>query len=254
MAAPSNPLKWYKKLATGKGRLEARAFLVEGDKAIGQIIASRPDEILEILTVQEPPPAYQRFPLRVITESQCHYVCNTQTPQGIIAVVKLPEEIYTDRLPDNPGTHILLLDGIQDPGNAGTLMRTAAAFGFSGIIMSGKCADPLSPKCVQAAAGTMLSIWIRRTNSYVNLARTLKDTSFSIVAADVNGSDTTSVLEHKDRLLLALGNEGVGISGEILELADYRLGVPTKREKAESLNVAACGAILMYLSTQVSPA
>jgi len=253
MAAPPNPLKWYKRLSTGKGRLEVGAFLVEGDKAISQIMASHPNEIMEILTVQEPPPTYRQFPVRAITESQCHYICSTRTPQGIIAVVRLPEEIYSDRLPDNPGTHIVLLDGIQDPGNVGTLIRTAAAFDFSGIIMSDKCADPLSPKCVQAASGTILSIWIRRTNSYVNLAQGLKDTGFTTVAADVNGREATSVLDRRERLLLALGNEGAGLSGEILELADYRLGVPTKRENAESLNVAACGAILMYLSTRVSP-
>jgi TrmH family RNA methyltransferase len=169
-------------------------------------------------------------------------------------VVRVPEGIYTDRLPDDPGTHMLLLDDIQDPGNVGTLIRTAAAFDFSGIILSDKCADPLSPKCVQSASGTILSISMRRTNRYIDLALQLKDTGFTVIAADVNGSETTSVLERQERLLLALGNEAAGISAKILELADYRLSIPTIKKKAESLNVAICGAILMYLSTQVSPA
>jgi TrmH family RNA methyltransferase len=229
-------------------------FLVEGNNAINQIIASRPGEILEILAVQEPPAAYQRFPVRIISESQCRYICNTRTPQGITAVVRVPEGIYTDRLPDDPGTHILLLDDVQDPGNVGTLIRTAAAFDFSGVILSGKCADPLSPKCVQAASGTILSISIRRTNRYIDLARQLKDTGFTVIAADVNGNETASVLERQEKLLLALGNEAAGLSAKILELADYRLSIPTIKKKAESLNVASCGAILMYLSTQVSPA
>jgi TrmH family RNA methyltransferase len=253
MTTPANPLKWYRKLSTGKGRLEAGAFLVEGDKSISQIIASHPDEILEILTVSEPPREYEQFPARTITERQCRYICNTQTPQGVMAVVRLPERIYSDLLPDNPGTRVLLLEDIQDPGNAGTLIRTAAAFDFSVIIMSGKCADPLSPKCVQAASGTTLSISMRRTNGYIELARQLKASGFTIIAADVDGSDAIPIMDRQDRLLLALGNEAAGLSEEILELADYQLAIPIKRDRAESLNVATCGAILMYLSTQVSP-
>lgn len=253
MTTPANPIKWYRKLSAGKGRLEAGAFLVEGDKAINQIITSNPDEILEILTVSERPSIYDQFPTRSITERQCRYICNTQTPQGVMAVVRLPEGIYSKQLPDNPGTRVLLLEDIQDPGNAGTLIRTAAAFDFSLIIMSNKCADPLSPKCVQAASGTTLSISIRRTNSYIELAQQLKATGFTIIAADVDGIDTTSILERQERLVLGLGNEAAGLSVEILDLANYRLAIPIKRDGAESLNVAACGAILMYLSTQDSP-
>lgn len=252
MTTPIKPLKWYRRLSTGKGRTEAGAFLVEGDKAISQLVASHPDEILEILTTSETPGGYGQFPICTITERQCRYICNTQTPQGIMAVVRLPEETYTDRLPDLPGTHILLLEDIQDPGNAGTLIRTAAAFDYSGTIMSGKCADPLSPKCVQAASGTTLSTWIRRTISYIDLARQLKAAGFALVAADVEGSDAPDILERQGKLLLALGNEAAGLSEEILELADYRMAVPIKRDKAESLNVAVCGALLMYLSTRVS--
>jgi TrmH family RNA methyltransferase len=252
MDVPVKPLKWYRRLATAKGRQEAGAFAVEGKKAISQIIAGHADKILEILTVDEPPPDFRRFPAGRITESQCRYVSGTQTPQGIIAIVRVPEGIYSSRLPENPGKRILLLDGVQDPGNTGTLIRTAAAFDFSGIIMSGKCADPLSPKCVQAASGTTLSVWIRRTESYVKLAQQLKMSGFTTLAADIDGNDSPSVAAQNEQLILALGNEAAGLSKEILDLADYRLYVPIKRAKAESLNVAACGAILMYLSTRAA--
>jgi TrmH family RNA methyltransferase len=251
MSVMPTPLKWYRKLSTVKGRREAGAFIIEGEKAIYQIISARPDQILEILTIREPLQAYRHFPVRTITESQCNYICTTRTPQGTMAVVRIPEEIYSDSLPDNTGKRILLMDGIQDPGNAGSLIRTAAAFDFSGIIMSDKCADPLSPKCIQAASGTVLSVWIRRTSSYVKLTRQLKDSGFSIIAADVNGDDRP--IDRPNRLVLALGSEGSGLSGEILDLADFRLYIPIKKRKAESLNVAACGAILMYLSTQQFP-
>ena len=157
-------------------------------------------------------------------------------------------DTYSDRLPDNTGAKILLLEDVQDPGNVGTLIRTAAAFDYSGVILTEKCADPLSPKCVQSTAGTVFSLWIRRTARYLELAEELKHSGYSLVAADLGGVEDTSVLQRRNKLLLALGNEASGLSDSVLNASDYRLRVPTIRGKAESLNVAACGAICMYLS------
>jgi TrmH family RNA methyltransferase len=250
MAAPLKPLKWYRKLATGKGRLEAGAFVVEGDRAIRQIIAGHPAEIIEILTVEEPSPAHKDFTVRLVTKSQFDYISRARTPQGIMAVVRQPADVYSDRLPGNTGDRILLLEDIQDPGNVGTLIRTAAAFDFSGVILTGNCADPLSPKCVQSTAGAVLSVWLRRTPRFIELAGTLKKYGYPLIAADLNGRDEPSVLRQRSRLLLALGNEVAGISEALLSMADYRLRIATARDKAESLNVAACGAICMYLASQ----
>jgi len=242
------PIKWYKNLATRKGRLEAEAFLVEGDRAIRQIISSNPDEIIEIVSTEELSPYYHKYPERLVTDSQLHSISSTKTPQGTMAVVRLPRDIYSGQLPDNSGAKILLLEDVQDPGNVGTLIRTAAAFDFSGIILTEKCADPLSPKCVQSTAGTVLSLWIRRTPRYLELVKALKHSGYSLLAADLGGVADPSVLQDQNKLLLALGNEASGLSSSILDASDYRLRVPTIRGKAESLNVAACGAICMYLS------
>jgi TrmH family RNA methyltransferase len=252
MAGPLKPLKWYKSLATGKGRREAGAFIVEGEKAVKQILTTHPEMIIEILTREEPPPTYRDYPVRVLTESQFNAICQTRTPQGILAVVKLPAGIYTDSLPGNTGRKVLLMEDIQDPGNAGTLIRTAAAFDFSGIIMTAGGADPLAPKCVQATAGTVLSLWLRRTADYLKSVQTLQGSGYSLIAAEVNGKDKPAVLTEHNKILLALGNEAAGLSKALLEKADYRVRVPTIREKAESLNVAVCGAILMYLSAGIN--
>lgn len=251
MVAPLKPLKWYKHLATKKGRLEGGAFVIEGEKAIRQTIATQPENIIEILTTEEAPPAYAAYPARRLTESQFKSICQTRTPQGIMAVIRLPEDIYTGSLPENTGGKILLLKDIQDPGNTGTLIRTAAAFDFSGAIMTAGGADPLSPKCVQASAGALLSIWLRRTASYLELTRKLKDSGYRLIAAEVNGRDNPSVLADEGRFILALGNEAAGLSEALLEEADYRIGIPLASSKAESLNVAACGAILMYLGSGI---
>jgi len=241
-------IKWYKNLATRKGRLEAEAFLIEGDKTIKQIISSNPDDIIEIVSTEELSPFYRKYPQRLVTDSQLRSMCSTKTPQGIIAVVRLPMDTYSDQLPDNIGAKILLLEDVQDPGNVGTLIRTAVAFDFSGVILTAKCADPLSPKCVQSTVGTVLSLWIRKTSHYLDLIEELKHNGYSLVAADLGGAEDPSILQCQNKLLLALGNEASGLSDSVLNMSNHRLSVPTIREKAESLNVAACGAICMYLS------
>jgi RNA methyltransferase, TrmH family len=245
---PLKPIKWYKNLASSKERLEAGAFLVEGTRAIEQVISSNPHEIIEIVSTHELPPDYQNYASRIITANQLHSISSTKTPQSVIAVVRIPVQMYSDHLPDNTGAKILLLEDVQDPGNVGTLIRSAVAFGFSGVILTDKCADPLSPKCIQSTAGTVLSLWIRRTSNYLELVEHLKTAGYLMVAADLRGGEDTTILQRQDKLLLALGNEASGLSKSALNAADYRLKIPIAQGKAESLNVAACGAICMYLS------
>jgi TrmH family RNA methyltransferase len=246
---PLKPLKWYKNLVTKKDRLEAGAFLVEGDRAIKQVIATHPDEIIEIIAIEKPSSAYHKYSIRYVTDSQFRSISQTKTPQGTIAVVRLPRNTFSDHLPETIGTKILLLEDIQDPGNVGTLIRTAAAFNFSGVILSNKCADPLSQKCVQSTAGAVLSVWIRKTARYLELAEQLKKNGYSLIAADLKGMKDSSMLYNQDKLLLALGNEASGLSESVLNISHHRFQIPITRQQAESLNVAVCGAICMYLSS-----
>ncbi len=245
---PDKSLKWYRQLADRKSRLETGFFLVEGEKAIKQIVASQPEAITEVISVEAPPSAFRSYPQRTVSPSQFQYISSVQTPQGILAVVKTPHDIYSPSIPKDIGSHILLLEDIQDPGNVGTLIRTAAALGYNGVILTESCADPLGPKCVQASAGTVLSLWLRRTSQYLEAIKSLKSNNYKIVAAEVKGADDPAILAKQEKLVLALGNEAAGLSQALLETADYRVRVPIAPEKAESLNVATCGAILIYLS------
>jgi TrmH family RNA methyltransferase len=146
----------------------------------------------------------------------------------------------------------LLLEDIQNPGNVGTLIRTAAAFEFSGVILTVKCADPFAPKVAQAAAGALLSLWLRVTDRYLDLARSLRQAGYALTAAELDGQDGPGALR-RDRFVLALGNEAAGISAGLRGIADYHVRVPIARQKAESLNVAVTGGILMYLSSLARP-
>jgi TrmH family RNA methyltransferase len=245
----SHPLKYYRKLATRKGRLEAGAFVVEGERAVRQVVESHPNAVLEIVSIEDTPSPYPRYPHRAVTGRQFRHISSSKTPQGVLAVVSLPMETYSDRLP--VGDRVLLLEDIQDPGNVGSLIRTAAAFNFTGVILTEKSADPFSPKCVQSTAGSVLSLWLRRKKDYPEMVKELKEQGYFLLAADLDGNEDTTVLAGRPKLVLALGNEASGLTDEVLKMADYRLRLPTVREKAESLNVAACGAILMYLSADL---
>ena len=246
------PVKWYRDLLKIKGRIEKGVFLIEGDRAIAQVIGNHPDAVLEILTVEEPDRTYRNFATRSITGSQLRSISSAKTPQGTIAVVRIPVGTYSEVLPEKTGDRLLLLEDIQDPGNTGTLIRTAAAFGFSGIIMTDKCADPFSPKCVQATAGAGLSVWIRRTGRYMDMAKELLQRGFALAAADLDGTDDPSVLSRNDKLVLALGNEASGMSAMLFNSATIHVKVPIARDKIDSLNVAACGAICMYLASRIT--
>lgn len=239
------PLKWYRQLATRKGRQEAGRFAVEGHRSIAQIIHHHPEAVDEILTVDDPLPAYQPFPVRRLTAAQMRTVCTTRTPQGSLAVVRAPAELYTATLPAVPGSRVLLLEDVQDPGNVGTLIRTAAAFDFSGIILTDKGADPLAPKCVQSTAGTVLAVWLRRTAHYCELVAALQRQGYVGVATAARGAEGPERLATLPRLILILGNEAAGISPALRGMADLCVGIPIGA-RAESLNVAVSGAICMY--------
>jgi TrmH family RNA methyltransferase len=247
---PLKPLKWYKNLATIHGRIEEGSFIIEGDKGIRQIISSHQGAIIEIVAIEKPAAIYDQYPVRILTETQFRSICSSKTPQGILAVIRTPEDAYSDQLPANTGNRILLLEDIQDPGNIGTLIRTAAAFDFSGVILSEKCADPFSPKCVQSTAGSVLSVWLRRNKNYLDMAKSLQKKEYAVTATDLAGTEAPSVFEHPEKLLLALGNEAAGLSRSVLETADHHVKIPIVCDKAESLNVAVSGAILMYLSSR----
>jgi len=243
---PLKPLQWYRDIRLSKERREQGIFLLEGPRALSLITEHNPEVILELLVDETNAEKYSSFGMvRILTDKQFLSISGNKTPQGVLAVLKLPDNCYTSILPATPGQRILMLDSIQDPGNIGTLIRTAAAFDFDGIIMNDTCADPFSQKAVQASAGTLFSLWIRRTNECISMIAELKKNGFIIIAADIEGCDEMSHIK-QDKSLLMLGSEGKGLSREFLLYSDLKITIPFNRKSAESLNVAVAGAICMY--------
>jgi TrmH family RNA methyltransferase len=250
-ARPLSPaaIKSYRKLSTKHGRLEAGTFLVEGIRAVRHVAGNHSKAVVEILATPDAAESLGGFRTRTVESKQIRAISQTRTPQGALAVVRFPADAYSARPPERPGGKILLLEGVQDPGNVGTLLRTAAAFDFSGVILSDQCADPFSAKVVQASAGALLSVWIRKSPRHLAMASALKRDGYFLITADLRGKPDAAPLAGRDRLILALGSEATGASNALIELSDHSLLLPIDRSRSESLNVAACGAILMYLST-----
>ncbi len=243
-------LKDYKALSTRKGREESGMFMAEGERAIRLIIDTQPGSIVEILCTEAFAGLASGFPVRFLSEKQYRQISPLQNPQGVGVVLRIPPEVSLSSLPQDPGESVVLLEDIQDPGNVGTLVRTAAAFGFSGAVLSEHSADPFSPKAVQASAGTLLNLWIRRTASYLELCDALKELGYQLVGTALKGEERTDVLLHADKLLLALGNEGSGLTKALTEKCGITIKLPMRSGTAESLNVALTGGICMYLRSQ----
>jgi TrmH family RNA methyltransferase len=244
-------LSWYKSLHDPKDRREAGVFLVEGIRAITQIASASPGSILELLCEEDDAAALPKAdcPVRRLTRQQFKSVCLSKNPSGPLAVAAMPAEAESAVLPADRGDRILICEDIQDPGNIGALIRTAAALDFSGVVLNGKCADPFGPKAVQAAAGTVLSLWLRRMPDIGRSIAGLVNRGFSCIAADLRGTQSLAGITPK-RFALILGNEGNGLSDETLRLATHVIKIPINSKKAESLNVAASGAICMYALTK----
>ena len=234
-------------MSSARARREQGFFIIEGNRAIDQVVAAEPASVEEILATEAASVEAVRFSraTRILTDSHFRTICASTTPQGIAAVVRIPEATYKPALPEKAGERILLLEGVQDPGNVGTLIRTAAAFDYDGVLLSEECADPFSPKALQATAGSVLAVWIRRTAGYGDLTEELKRRGFSLAAADLRG-EALSGKGFSSPHVLALGSEGGGLSGRLLALADRKIRIPMNAHKAESLNVAVSGAILMF--------
>jgi TrmH family RNA methyltransferase len=178
------------------------------------------------------------------------HLANTDTSQGIVLVGRIPHHELTDIVFPQRAT-VLMLDAIQDPGNFGTLVRSAVAFGAHALIALDGTVDPWNPKAVRAAAGASFRIPIVQAAAEPAFEM-LHQQQFRILVADAQGSamDTVAKLP---RTALVVGNEGAGVSAGTRAAADAIVAVPTTGP-VESLNVATAAGILLYLIARESAA
>jgi TrmH family RNA methyltransferase len=231
----NNKIKYVARLqADRRFRWQERAFVVEGLRGVRDVIAyQRPTLILHTLAVMPPPLA---VPTLAISEPLMRHVSDVETPSGILAVVPFPDLA----LPAAP-TLLLILDGVQTPGNMGTMLRTAAAAGADGVIVASGCVDPFNPKVVRGGMGAHFRLPLQKMG-WNQIERAVAGMGVWVASADSPTIYTT--VNWQQRAALIIGNEANGPSAQALRLAT---GVAIPMAAAvESLNAAMAAGIILF--------
>lgn len=228
----------WKALKDRKGRRESGCFLVEGRKMVEEALASAFDVAAVLVQEGMELPDGLTMPVYELPVHVLAAVCDTKTPQGIAAVVRMKEQSAL-------GKHIVVLDGVQDPGNVGTIIRTADAAGLNGVLLSNQCADVFSPKVLRATMGSIFRMNLRTTDDLPGELTKLREKGYSILSSQLDGTPFYERQDVAERFALIIGNEGNGVSEQVQQTATHRVRLPM-RGGAESLNAAIAAAIMMY--------
>ena len=229
----------YRRLASDRDyRRETRSCLGQGRKLLGEALNAglALTSVMSAEPVEGLDPDVQQYQ---VAPELLDYVSPMKTAPELLFVCRIPEAGPVE------GNRLLLAEDLQDPGNVGTLIRTANAFGFDGVILAGACADPFGPKTVRASMGAVFRrrVWTLPTEDAI---RALRKQGVPIVAAALR-ADAQSLEDCTlpPRLALAVGNEGHGLSPEMLGAADLAVRIPME-PGAESLNAGAAAAVLLW--------
>ncbi|MGH4124869.1 MAG: TrmH family RNA methyltransferase [Clostridium sp.] len=241
-------IKDIKKLKEKKYRISSNMFLVEGFRFTQEAIDSD-FEVVNIFISSRGELKYENSSLKNklqcntkvygISDSLFKSICDTENPQGIMAVVRnKPVEIKYDQ-----GFYVLA-DKIQDPGNMGTIIRTAHAAGALGVIITKGTVDIYNEKTLRATMGSIFKIPVLYDND-LSLVQKLRNSGFKLVASSLDCDKNFYEIDLKEKIIISVGNEGNGISDEVYELCDLKIKIPMPGG-AESLNVAVAASIMMY--------
>lgn len=227
-----NQIKFVRSLELKKNRKREHLFVAEGPKVVGDLLKAgfRPHSIFSTSPRQDG---------QLVTEEELQRISFLQHPQEVLAVFEIPD---SEHRPINPNGLSLALDGIQDPGNLGTLMRSAKAFDFNTIFLADGTCDIYNDKVIRSSQGSIFKLNFIQGDK-IEFIKSLEKT-YKVYNTNVrNGKDIRNV-EIKGKVAIILGNEGYGVSDEINALALDSLFI--NMSNMESLNVGVAGSILMY--------
>ena len=226
------------------------SFVIEGPHLIERALETAPERIRQIVFTEEGLIRNQGIAMQAgrrkitcyhVSPKLAERISDTKSPQGIFAVISMPEN--ESDLPE--AGVVIALDDVQDPGNIGTIIRTAAWFGIRHILLSHECADPYSPKVLRATQGEIFALKVGKRGDLMNSLRILQKKGQQIVAATVEPSACLLYeMSFSPNTVLVFGSEAHGVSTEILKLADGQIIIP-KFGQGESLNVATSVGIIL---------
>lgn len=234
-----------------KLRKEESLFVIEG----GRLFLEAPDSLITEVYVSERfleradsgiKEKLVRTGFETVSDQVFSKMSDTKTPQGILAVLA-KQESEREELLGTPGVAplLLLLENIQDPGNLGTILRTAEGAGVTGVILSPDCADIYQPKAVRSTMGSLFRVPFYQTADLDQEIKFLKDNNVIVYAAYLEGSECYDAADYRGGSAFLIGNEGNGLTRETALAADMRIRIPMAG-KLESLNAAVSAALLVY--------
>ena len=242
ITSAKNPrIKHIKSLAQKKFRTLCGEYIVEGEKSVQEAIDSN-EEIVTILKRDdcEIPLGWEnKFTVYSVPESIYDTISDTKSPQGIMAVIRTHDKGVLE-LKEN-GKYIYC-DSVNDPGNLGTIIRTADSVGFDGVLLSPECVDVYSPKAVRATMGSLFHINVQSSVTVSDLAQL---TEFKIYGGILSGETRDyREVDYHGGVIIVVGNEAGGICEEVKKICTP-IKIPIYG-KAESLNVGIAAALMMY--------
>ena len=230
-----------------KERKEQGLFVVEGVKMFGEA----PREWLagvyvseQFVSNEEHRELLSDVPYEIVADSVFRAVSDTQTPQGILAVVRMPKYTMDDMLRGDQ-THLLILESVQDPGNLGTMVRTGEGAGITGVVMNRTTVDLFNPKTIRSTMGSIYRVPFVVADDLEQTLQMLKKKGVRLYAAHLKGQKQYDAFDYTEATGFLIGNEGNGLSDEIANAADSYIRIPMEGQ-VESLNAAISASLLMY--------
>lgn len=232
-------VKTWRKLHAKKYRNEQQRFLIEGFHLLEE--ADKSGWEIETIIMQSnvtPHASWKKHHMEVVSDEVFASIAQTETPQGVISVVKMKQVAKRNHGP------ILLLDAVQDPGNVGTIIRTADAMGAAYVIVGKGTVDLFNDKVIRATQGSLFHLHIVQQDLQTAIT-TLQLEGITVWASSLQEAIPlpNAIFSGKDALIV--GNEGAGIDESLLQLSDYAVQIPISGD-AESLNVSVATGILLY--------
>ncbi|ADL11942.1 TrmH family RNA methyltransferase [Acetohalobium arabaticum] len=249
----NSKIKFLRSLYRKKYRRRNNKFILEGSRIITDALEAKADidQIFysaQFLSQQKNKELLAQLrevtEIIEITDSLLNKIADTATPQGIIAIVNQPEFELEDFLIEDNDL-FLIIDRIQDPGNLGTILRTADGAGVDGVFLLKGTVDIYNLKTIRATMGSLFRVPVFGLNSPSDLTDILQMKDIQMVAADIEAKDYYYELDYNQPTALVIGNEGAGAQPETLKLADKKVKIPLS-EGIDSLNAAIASGIIMY--------
>lgn len=235
----------------GRERKEQGVFVCEGIKMFNEARDFRDGRIIkayfsesfykEQIAAGE---SYEDIPYEVVSDQVFKEISETMTPQGILAIVKQPQ-YSMEHMFKGEEARLLLLEDIRDPGNLGTMVRTAEGAGFSGIILSKGSVDIYNPKVIRSTMGAIFRVPFFYSEDFIETLADLKKQQVNIYAAHLEGACDYDSISYGSKTAIMIGNEANGLSSQSAESANQCIKIPMEGN-VESLNAGIAAAILMY--------